>query len=69
MGGSNTSIVTQTKQNRATIGLSVVVFGLPWGPLWPWVSDMLILYLDEVAENKTPSCMRLFSWNGLILAL
>ena len=43
MGGSHASIVRWTKQFAATLGVSLVVLGLLWGPLWPWVCDMLIL--------------------------
>ena len=52
MGGSHTSIMRRTKQNAATSGVSPVVLGPLWGPLWPWASDMPILELDEVIENK-----------------
>ena len=52
MGGSHTSIVRQTKQNTATLGVSLIVLGPPWGPLWPWVCDMPNPDLDEVDENK-----------------
>ena len=40
VGGSHASIVRQTKQNAATLGVSMVVLGLPWGLLWLWVCDM-----------------------------
>ena len=43
VGKSHTSIVRRTKQNAATLGVSLVVLGLPWGPLRLWVSDMSIL--------------------------
>ena len=52
MGGSHTNIVRGTKQNAATLGVSLAVLGPPWGPLWPWVCDMPMLDLDEVGENK-----------------
>ena len=55
MGGSHASIVRQTKQNAATLGVSMVVLGQPWGPLWPWVCNMPILDLDEVGVNKNRS--------------
>ena len=35
VGGSHTSIVRETRENAATIGVSLVILGLPWGPLWP----------------------------------
>ena len=54
MGGSYTSIVRQTKQNAANLRISLVILGLPWGLLWPWVCDMPILDLDEVSETKKP---------------
>ena len=40
------------EQNAATLGVSLVVLGPPWGPLWPWVCDMPILDLDEVGKTK-----------------
>ena len=69
MGGSYTSIVRQIKQNAGTLGVSLVVLGPPWGPLWPWVCHMPTLNLDEVGKNKKPFYMRIFLWEGHILAL
>ena len=43
MGGSYTSIVRQTKQNTATLGVSLVVLGPLWEPLRPCVCKMPIL--------------------------
>ena len=60
MRGSYTSIIRRTKQNAATLGVSLVVLGPPWGPLWPWVCDMPILDLDEVVENEKPLYMWIF---------
>ena len=69
MGGSNASIVRQTKQISATLGVSLVVLGPPWGPLWPWACNMPILDLDEVVENKKPFYIRIFPWERHMLAL
>ena len=69
MEWSHTSIVRQTKQNAATIGVSLVVLGPLWGSIWPWVRDMPILDLDEVGENKKAFCMRIFLWEGHVIAL
>ena len=35
----------------------------------PWVCDMPILNIDEVGKNKKPFYMRIFLWEGHILAL
>ena len=64
MGGSYASIKKTTKQNAATLGVSLVVLGPPWGPLWPWECDMPILDSDEVDENKKPLHMRIFLWEA-----
>ena len=53
-------MVRRTKQNAGTLGISLVVLGPPWGPLWPWVCDMPILDLDEVDETKKPLYIRIF---------
>ena len=45
-------IVRRTNQNTPTLGVSLVVLGPPWGPLWPWVCDVPILNLDEVGKNN-----------------
>ena len=58
----------QTKQNAATLGVLLVVLGPPWGPLWPWVCNMPILDSDDVDENKKPLHMRIFLWEGYMLA-
>ena len=60
MGRSHTSIIRRTKQNAATLGVSLVVLGPLWGPLWPWVCDMPILDLDEAGETKKPLYVRIF---------
>ena len=60
MGGSHTSIVRQTKQNAATLGVSLIVLRPP--------CDMPNPDLDEVAENKKPFHMRIFLWEGHMLA-
>ena len=62
------SIKRRTKQNAATLGVSLVVLGLLWGSLWLWVCNMPILDLDEVGKNKKPFYMRIFLWEGHILA-
>ena len=69
MRGSHASIVRQTKQNAATLGVSLVVLGLPQGALWPEACDMPSLYLDEVFDNKKTFYMRIFLWKGHILEL
>ena len=53
-------MVRRTKQNAGTLGVSLVVLGLPLGHLWPWVCDMPILDLDEVDETKKPLYIRIF---------
>ena len=58
----------QAKQNAVTLGVSLVVLGPPWGPLWPWVCNMPILDSDDVDENKKPLHMRIFLWEGYMLA-
>ena len=68
MRGSHTSIVRRTKQNAATLGVPLVVLGPPQGPLWLWMCDMLVLDLDEVVENRKKLYMRIFLWEGHILA-
>ena len=45
-------MVRRTKQNAGTLGVSLVVLGPPWGPLWPWVCDMPILDLVEVGRKQ-----------------
>ena len=69
MGGLYTGIVRQTKQNAATLGISLVILWPLWGLLWPWVCNMPILDLDEVGKNKKSCYMRIFLWEGQILAL
>ena len=49
----------QTKQNAATLGVSLVVLGPSWGTLWSWVCYMSILDLDEVVESRKPFYMRI----------
>ena len=56
---SHTSIVRLTKQIAATLEVSLVVLGPPWGPLWPWAYNMPILDLYEVGKNKKPHMHRL----------
>ena len=53
-------MVRRTKQNAGTLGVSLVVLGPLWGPLWPWVCDMPILDLDEVGKNKKLLHIRIF---------
>ena len=67
MGGSYTSIVRQTKQNAATLGVSLVVLGPLLGSLWPRVCDIPILDLDEVGESKKRLYLRIFLREGHIL--
>ena len=69
MGGSHTSIVRRTRQNIATLGVSLVVLWPPWGLLWPWVCNMPILDLNEVDKDKKPYYLRIFLWEVYILAL
>ena len=69
VGGAQTGIARRTKQNAATLGVSVVVLGPLWGPPWPRVCDIPILDLNKVGENKKPFYMRIFLWEGHILAL
>ena len=45
-------IMRQTKQNKGTLGVSLVVLGSLWGPLQLWACNIPILDLDEVGENK-----------------
>ena len=40
MGGLHTSTNRLIKQNAATLGVSLVILGMLWGPLQPSVSDM-----------------------------
>ena len=68
MGGSHVCIKRRTKKNAATIGVSLVVLGPLWGPIWPWLCNMPILDVDEEGEKKKPFNMRIFLWNGHILA-
>ena len=67
MGGSLTSIKRRAKQNTATLGVSLVVLGPPWGPLWLEVSDMSILDWDEVGKSKKPLYISIFLWDGQII--
>ena len=60
MRWTHTSMIRRTKQNAATLGVSLVVLGPLWGPLWPWVCDMPILDLDEVGKNKKLLHIRIF---------
>ena len=62
MRGSHTNDVGRTKQNAATSGVFLVVFGPLWGPLWPWVSNIPILGLDEMGENKKTFNVWIFLW-------
>ena len=59
----------QTQQNAATLEVSLVVLGPPWGPLWPWVCDKPILDLDEIDENKKTFDMSISLGEGHILLL
>ena len=69
MEWSYTSIIRQTKRNAATLGVCMVVLGPLWGPQWPWVCNMPVLDIDEVGKNKKPFYLRIFLWEGHILAL
>ena len=40
-------------QDSATLGVSLVILGPPWGPLWPWEFNVPILDLDEEGKKKT----------------
>ena len=60
MGETHTCIVRRTKQNAATLGVSLDVLGPTEGPLWPWVCNMHILDLDEVGENRKTFYLRIF---------
>ena len=62
MGGSHASIKRQTKQNLATLGVSLVVLGPPWRPLSLWVCDMPIQDWDEVRKSKKLVYIRIFLW-------
>ena len=68
MRGSHTSIVRRTKQNAATLGVPLVVFGPHRGPLWLWMCNMPVLELDEVVEKKKKLRMRISLREGHILA-
>ena len=57
-GRSHTSIVRRTKQNAATLGLSLVNLGLHWGPLWRWACNMPILDLEEVGRKQKNNLYR-----------
>ena len=61
-------MIRRTKQNAAHLGVSLVVLGPLWGPVWSWVCNMPILDVNEVVENKKHFNMRIFLWNGHILA-
>ena len=52
MRGTHTSMTRRTKQNAATLGVSLVVLGPRWGPPWSPMRDMLILDLGEVGQTK-----------------
>ena len=43
MGGSNVSTKRLTKQNAATLGVSLVIWGPHWELLWPWACNTPIL--------------------------
>ena len=60
MGVTHASMIRRTKESAATLGVSLVVLGPLWGPLWPWVCDMPILDLDEVGKNKKLPHIRIF---------
>ena len=66
MEGSHTRIVRETEQNRATLGVSVVVLEPLLGP---WVCNMPILDLDDVGVKRKPFCMGIFIWEGHLLPL
>ena len=58
MGGSPTSIVRQTKQNAASLGLSLVILGPYWGSPWRWACNMPILDLEEVGRKQENNLYR-----------
>ena len=58
-----------TKQNAATIGVSLTVLGPLWGPLWLGVCNMPILDFNEVGKSKIPFYIWIFSLEGCIVAL
>ena len=61
MGGSRTSIMRRTMKKMkyaATLGVYLVVLGLPRGPLW--LCNMPTPDLNEVDENEKPFYMRIF---------
>ena len=64
----HTSIKRQTKQNVATLGVSLVVLRPPWKPLWPWMWDMPTLDWDEVGKSKKLLNIRISFWEVCILA-
>ena len=69
MGGSRTSIMRRTMKKMkyaATLGVYLVVYGLPRGPLWLSVCNMPTPDLNEVDENKKPFYMRICLWEGHI---
>ena len=64
MGGSHTSTKRLTKQNAATLGVSLVILGLLLGLLWPRMCNMPIQDSDEVGESKKPLYIRIFLQEG-----
>ena len=54
MGGSHARIVGLAKQIAATLGVSLVVLGLPWGPLWLWVCKMP--FKTKMRWDRTKYC-------------
>ena len=64
MGGLHTSNNRLTKENAATLRVSLVVFGLLLGPLWPRECDIPIQNSDEVGERKKLLYIRIFLQEG-----
>ena len=60
MGGSNVSTKRLTKQNAATLGASLVIWGPHWELLWPWACNTPIVHWDEVEKSKKLLYIRIF---------
>ena len=64
MGRLHASTKRLTKQNAATLGVSLVILGLLLGPLWPRMFDMHIQDSDELGETKEPLYIWIFLQEG-----
>ena len=64
MGRLHASTKRLTKQNAATLGVSLVILGLLLGPLWPRMCDMPIQDSNEVGEIKKPLYIWIFLQEG-----